>query len=483
MNQLPLSDLIAQVGVRIEALRTRLRASAANILAELPEPTSTYTGVTYVESAGAVLQIERGGFEGVYTPDAVRMRDASLAAMSAERPPLFRGIANQFLPGSRVLNVGAGGDVVPIRAIRDAGHEVISTDLLEETVRLLRSRTDTPVFACELVHLKSVLNEQVDYVVGNSTLAYVEPSKLSAAVSNSWESMRRGAVFTFDLAPHPTYFDLAESITARNVTNASESDPRKLLDFVKRFGVQDGINAMAWHTYYRALAVNLSVVSLLRDRFLALGATCKTGLFSLRQAQGGRQQVVTLRVARQADEVLEPLPGEVFFEDSTRALKADAQDGKPFFALVSIDRAIGERLAREFGIHEDLRSDPWNVAAFVHEQQNSASLAPEIRQLVLAELDPQQFAARIRPYTEGKEVVPATPPPDILVLDQTIHKLVFTGAIADQELADRQIDAAYAKAALQNDRAEANSALRAAKATRKKERKKKDKARRQQRRK
>jgi len=77
------------------------------------------------------------------------------------------------------------------------------------------------------------LPEPVDVIVGNSVMGYLEPSKVDRIVRVLHESMTRGAVFTFDLNPHPAYFELLDEKERDTCINAGCADPTKLLELVE----------------------------------------------------------------------------------------------------------------------------------------------------------------------------------------------------------------------------------------------------------
>jgi hypothetical protein len=359
--------------------------------------------------------------------------------------------------------------------MQQAGHEVLSTDFGQSTVDALRARIDHPVFACDLAHLDSVLPEAVDVVIGNSTLAYIDPKKLGRVVQNVAGAMRVGGVFTFDLAPHPSYFIIANGKTKRQIANESGADPAKLLEFIRRYGRQDGINAMAVFTYYQTLSVNMAMVQTLRELFERSGLRAIGGMLHLQNEHGGHETCLTLRVSREPSSLLDRVAGEQDLPSWPIAEEPAAIQAA--FRLELVDRASGEELARALGIHEDRRQDPWLVAAYVMQNQRARDLPSALREEILNEIAPSIYATRIKPYVDGTQVfVPPPPLPFLLQQDQVIHKMVITGVGGlDMDLADLRIDQLYAEAA-----ARSKLAAERARHAKEKEKNKKDRKRQKQ---
>jgi hypothetical protein len=416
----------------------------------MPGPDSELTGEAYVRSVGTMVTFRRGKADHLYEPEGLYIRDLGLSATSG-REALFDAIAAQCPGDSRVLNVGAGGDAALVQRFARRGHEIISTDFAEGTVRALAARISSPMFACDLVHLGRVLPEPVDVIVGNSVLAYLDPSKVDRVVRVLHESMTRGAVFTFDLAPHPSYFHLLEERERDTCFNAGATDPTKLLELVRRYGGKHGLGAMAYYVACRNLAAKLAFVSLLRSRFASLGAKCASGAVMSKSLAS-----LTLRVSRTFDPILETVPGETPYDDADAYLTEFIQRAPaPRFDLRYIDRGTGEALARVFGIHKSAREDPWLVAAYAERWQDAASLPLDVRAEVLAETVPSKYVARIEPYLAGRPMPERKPLPKAIAFDQACHCWVLDKALAiDVREADRRIDAMYAEAAAEPARKE-----------------------------
>lgn len=354
-----------------------------------------------------------------------------------------------------MLNIGAGADVELVERFSRAGHEVISTDFAETTTRVLATRVASPTFACDLVHLGRVVPEPVDVIVGNSVMGYLDPSKVDRVVRVLHELMVHGAVFTFDLTPHPSYFDLLDGKERDTCINSGGADPTKLLELVRRYGPKHGLGAMAYYVACRNLSAKLAVVSFLRTRFAALGAKCSAGAIMLR-----RLASLTLRVSKSFDPILAPVPRETSYDDADAYMTGFVRQAPPpRFDLRYIDRGVGEALARALGIHRSAREDPWLVAEHVSRSQDAAGLPDEVRMAVLAETVPSRYAARIEPYLAGKPMPVREPLPKAVAFDQVCHCWVLDRAIGiDVAEADRRIDAMYASAPAQGVRKEPPSA-------------------------
>jgi hypothetical protein len=451
MARLFLNELMSGIRERIASLRSELQASAPTVLETMPGPDSKLTGEAYVRSVGTTVTFRRGKADHLYEPEGLYIRDLGLSGASG-REALFDAIAAQCHPDSRVLNVGAGGDAALVQRFARRGHEVISTDFAEGTVGALAARISSPMFACDLVHLGRVLPEPVDVIVGNSVLGYLDPSKVDRVVRVLHDSMSRGAVFTFDLSPHPSYFHLLEEKERDTCFNAGATDPTKLLEMVRRYGAKHGLGAMAYYVACRNLAAKLAFVSLLRARFASLGATCASGAVMTKSLAS-----LTLRVSRGFDPILEPVPGETPYDDADAYLTEFLQRAPPpRFDLRYVDRGTGEALARALEIHKSAREDPWLVAAYVHRCQDPASLPLDIRAEVLADTVPSKYVARIEPYLAGRPMPERKPLPKAIAFDQACHCWVLDKALAiDIREADRRIDAMYAEAAAEPARKEA----------------------------
>ncbi len=440
----PIDDLMAEVRRRIESLRAELRTKVA-VRATLPEAYKL-NGDVYVESVGTIAHITNGVGEFFYTPDAFQMRGPVLQQLAVPRRELFTKIARQLKTNSRVLMVGAGSDVDSIESLLAEGHEVIATDFAEDVVQALQRRVSVHAFACDLIHLDQVLPEPVDYVIANSVLGYLDPSKAKTVIANLWNACSRGAVFSFDQTPNPHYFEVASDQAEETLVNASGADPRKLTAYIEALGVPAGIAAMALYVYHRGRAVNFAITSVVAEMFEAHGAQTALGDYLLVVPGKGQHPDPILRVAKADQDLLQPVDGETRFSTAREALEAD-RDAKPWLQLVYVDRESAVPLARALGIHTNARADAWEVIRYVGEHGPAQTDIDAQRDAVLAELTPSLAAERIRAVIDALKFVPAKRLRKAVMVDQTIHKGVAMGSMpgATPERADIEIDRVYAE--------------------------------------
>lgn len=446
-SRLALNDFMSRINEAISRLRGQLRSKVSVKAPSIPMESSSLHGDVFVESVGSVVSFFQGNVENIYTPQAVKLRDRKLGMSVNSRRHLFGEIAQQFQSASRILNIGAGGDVVPIKAMQAAGHEVVATDFAEDTIGVLRERVSAPMFACNLVHLSKVLPEPVDYLIGNSTLGYIDPNQARSILDSVYSAMERGAIFTFDMMPHGAYFNIADQAGHQAVANESAASPRRFLSFLDKYGCHNGVNAFAFHEFFYPYAIGLALVGALRKEFEERGAKCATGSILLREAGHGREIWNVLRVSKGDERVLMPVDGETPYDDPEVMLQNDINSAiRPYSKLLFIDRKNGEALARSLGIHQDSRRDPWLVAEYFAEHQDAASLPEDIRRQVASQLSPSQYMARILPYIKGDSIYrPPMALDSAVAKDQTIHKLVLAGEMPmGRDEADRFIDQAYA---------------------------------------
>jgi hypothetical protein len=444
----PLDAYVRETARNIEMLRTRLRREAKRTIPSIPRENSRFDGYVYVEDVGTVVEFVGGQEQHMYTPAGVEMRDNQLRDAQESRAAFFDEIAGQFAAPARVLNVGAGADVTPIEAFERAGHEIISLDMAQTTIDVLVSRTRSPAFAADLLHLREVLPEPVDHVIGNSVLGYAAPHKLRTIVENLATIMRSGATLTFDQSPHPVYYR-AVGQEYEPLINESAPHPDRLADLIRRYGIEDGINAMAHDAYHRQLAVGLAVIDLVRVEFERNGARCATGITQHRAASGGLMVCPILHVESgdsDGDRHVWPLANETMYEDPEVALRAVGAEA-PWFPLCYVDRKHGEILARLLGIHTTTREAPWAVAQHVQDNQDSRRLPESIRAEVLSALSVSRLGPLIRPLIDGQRLPPRRVD-RARHAEQALRAAVLTGRLQMSNVeAEARIDAEYAKEA------------------------------------
>lgn len=362
--------------------------------------------------------LESGRAEHLYDEVAVELRDRMIAASAPHRRAMFQRVFAEVPSQASVLNIGAGGDTTLIEALLSRTPNVLSTDFHERVVSRLR-REGHRALAFDLEHATEVIPEPVDCLVGNSVLGFIDPARLQRIVRQLPRLFTRGAVFTFDLAPHGKYFRLADDVNAPPAANESSVSPLVLLDFIRRLGASKGIDAWAHYAWVRNIATDYAVYRAIALLFEAEG--CFTRLSRIDNAG-----VWVLRVAHNPmSSLLELSSLERSFEAAD--LDAELMKNTVFTPLLYVDRDSGFRLAQALGVSADRRHAAWAVPKFVAEQQNCRRLtSPALRDNVNA-LQIDQRITRIHEAVRTA-VVPTFRPLDKRVaLDQTVHKMVLKG--------------------------------------------------------
>jgi SAM-dependent methyltransferase len=443
---MPLPAFLREIDERVRSLRRRLESAALRKTRSLEEA-SKRDGECFVASIGSTVDVIDHQTEFFYVPAILPARDRVLNALSAAREHLFDAIAGQLGEPKRVLVIGAGGDVAPIKCLRRKSHEVVATDFAEDVVEVLRKKATVDAFACDLIYLDEVLPQQVDVALANATLGYIAPAKFAKAVRNVASAMKLGGVFAFDLTPHPQYFNMALETTQQTVANEGSPSPIRLLTLVRELGVRKGIAAATLEATRTSAAVNLAIVDLLRRRFEAEGFTCSTSTYSLVSAHGQKMPCLILRVARNQGTLLDAVEGERKYSTPMEALEGQEHDTVPYF-MSCIDRGTGEQLAKEFGIHTNGRDDAWRVVEYLNNNPADQSAYAELLPDIHARLAPRTLADRIDEYVNGRPYVPPTPLPAAVLFDQYTRKMVLTRSVpVSKEEADFRIDLGYQRAA------------------------------------
>lgn len=438
-----LEDLVIEIEKNINILRLKLRQKAQRIIPKIPLPQEVVTGNLYVESVGSIVDFDdTGKFEFLYTPETLPMRDRGLDVTKEARTVIFDSIGKEFPQNSRILNIGAGGDITPIQSMENQGHEILSTDMAQNTIDVLRERVKSPVFACDLQYLDEVLPpESIDFMLGNSTLGYVDPAKLSKVIENLSSIIKHGAVFTFDLAPNPVYFKLQDENKKQTVVNESEVDPMKLLEFIKKYGAENGINAMAYYSFYRAKRTNIAVIHLIKELFEKEGLACNQSSMQFSSEGGSMQDKLILRVSKDFPQILDLSESEKKLEIN---LENEVLVSNLFYRLACVDRISGSKLAKELCIETNKRDNPWNVIEYIHEHLRPQNLHPNIIDEVLKDISPAVLIEKIRPYLYGEPIPNKEPLSRAVMLDQILHKMIIDQtANFDYEKAAFRVDAQY----------------------------------------
>lgn len=443
----PIEELLKIINEKIPPLRKKLRTQADRIISEIPI-SETVSGNLFVESVGSIVEFDKTGtFEFTYTPHSLSLRAPSLNKAKESREKFFNGISQQFPENSRLLNIGAGGDTVLPLCMESAGHEIISTDYAQDTIDVLSKQINSPTFACDLIHIDEILPENsIDFILGNSTLGYVDPRKLRQVISKLSGIMRHGGVFTFDLVPNPIYYLIQNPQKRQTVANESDVDPTKLIEFVDTYGKFNGINAMAIYSYYRASYTNAAVVFILKNLFEEVGLSCTISFQKIFQKEGGKTTQFVLRASKDYPAILNFIEDE---HELTNIVDAtlNTDDKKLWYRLALVDRENGEILARKFGIHKNKREDPWNVAQYINQHLWENDLPPEIKRKVLHDIDPQILYDKIKPFVDSETLPETIPLPWEILFDQITHKVVIDGSHPMTfEEADAKIDQVYENA-------------------------------------
>lgn len=435
-----IGELERRVVENTASLRERLAASHPNVIESVDDGEGR-SGEFFVRQLGAVVNFDHGRVEHVYNVHAAAMRERSVGDQAPAREAHFARLFASFPVGASVLNIGAGKDTALIRAVLTRSDQLLSMDMDDAVAGLLR-REGYRAVAFDLSHLVDVLPEPVDFIVGNSVLGYADPTRLRTIVSQLAKRFRVGAVFTFDLAPQGKYFRIADNITQQTVANDSSLSPRVLLDFVRRLGVQTGIDAWAHFSWARAVATDYAVVRAIAGLFEEEG--CHTRLCHV-MAEGLASSFV-LRVSREPHAaVLEPSTDEEPANDDTMGRALARQ--KVFELLRFIDRDTGMKLASALGLRVDWRASAWDVAEYVARHQDCTRLSADQVRSNIERLEIGARVTRIADALRTGVVPPFRPIDKLLALDQTTHKLVLTNELPmSVEIADARLDELYERA-------------------------------------
>lgn len=435
---MPINAFIKEVDRRLQILRQQLRSESPQRRQTIQEAYKL-SGDVYVEELGTIANISNGVGEFFYTAETELLRGETLKVASEPRRELFQKLGNQLKRKSRVLVIGAGSDFDLIDSLRLCGHEVIATDFGQDIIRRLQNKYDVPSFACDLVYLDTILPEPVDYIVANSVLGYLDPRKLKKITDNIWHSFTQAGIFTFDMTPHPFYFDIAEEKTSQTLVNPSAADPRMLTKFINTHGVRQGIAAMSHYTVMRGSIVNYAMLSVLGDAFEKYGSKPALGEYKIRVAGEGTISCPMLRIDKEDNNILLPIESETPHSTATEAIEASS-DLKPRFSLTYIDREAAEPLAHAIGIHTSARMDAWNVITYVDNNQATATEVEAQKQVALSELNLDVAKKRIL-FAIENGFKPAKRMRMSLIKEQTLRKGVVTGMFPiTPEQADLRID-------------------------------------------
>jgi SAM-dependent methyltransferase len=123
------------------------------------------------------------------------------------RERLLLGLFLSANPGRRVLNIGAGQGSFS-RLLEDRGFEVVSTDITEPALAVLRTRVRGEVVRADVGALPFA-GSSFDAVVAGEVLEHVEDDV--QAVSEVARVLRYTGVFGLSVPAHPSWFGASDT--------------------------------------------------------------------------------------------------------------------------------------------------------------------------------------------------------------------------------------------------------------------------------
>lgn len=435
VERVPLQKFMEEIHKREKGLEEQERGRAQKEFPTMADAQRhSYTGLAFIKDMGITLDLLNGMCEGIYNLPTAKLRSGGMDAFRSHFFEMFHAIAQQFPEGSRVLNVGSGTYEAPVRAIMKAGHQVISTDAGKDITQELGSNTNTPTFHGDLIYLDQIMDTgSIDVITGNSVMAYVHPHKMKKVVSNLASIMKHGAVFTFDLAPGPIYFEIASPRNTYGVINATSPDPLDLLDFIERYGKEQGLHAMALHESLRNQSVHFAMLEILVEIFESLGIQTQFSELFAPVGQGGNQSIKILRVSKDAPELLETFADEKIMnpqEDYWSEIVNHIMDKGFLLRLMHLDRKSAILIARKLGIICNEKNAAWRVFEYVLENSDASQANHEIAQSIIASSHPSQIKNLIRPYIFDGKAIDQRSFPEEVIIDQSVHRTAFDGQIS-----------------------------------------------------
>lgn len=322
--------------------------------------------------------------------------------------------------GKQVLNVGAGGDTQPIRSLHACNIEVVSSDYAESTVSELKRRIEHPVFACDLIHINELLPENsFDYIIGNSVLAYVELRKIPTVVSNIVNIMKTGGIFTFDMTPHPDIYSVISKRSEATILNESSPDPADLLDLFAEFGVQDGLNLFPYFNHIRSLSGQIAFLHLLKETFESYGCSVQLTRSTL-DDDGPLLIIYIMQVSLNNNPVQPILDGSTPVSlNSSTVWQEDKL--RPSHPIEYIDRHWASKLNKAMST---TLSIPELFLHIAHSQDSSLAKEEHIQNLS-QKFSPSLIVEELRPYLEGRRVMPLRKPSSGRLFEQAAWRSFF----------------------------------------------------------
>jgi ubiquinone/menaquinone biosynthesis C-methylase UbiE len=390
-----IKEQIEDISARIDAIREMMKAQAQTVIRDESGLDPKITGDVYIESIGTCVRVDQGKTEYYYTKDAIGMRDrTSLEFEHGDRITMFEYLGTALPPKSRILNIGAGGDDAMVLGLQNAGHDVINTDFSQEAVNILKQRAGAPGFAIDLVNLGLVLPQNgVDIIMGNSTLGYLEPQKIRMVAEQLARVMDKGAVFTFDLAPHPNYAKAMDPKDVQTVVNEMDMDPGLLLANIEKFGPEKGVQITKLEAGIKAHSLECAIMGIWQKLFSEYGFKTRISMTNTKIGLLG-----VLRVAKHDEDVLRALDEESVFDDVNAMWSAHADEVRVPF--VCIDSHLGPKIAMALGVNFDPRRLCEKVTFEIDE-----AMDPETRSLAMKKFSPEEVIKRLMPYIDGEKTI------------------------------------------------------------------------------
>jgi len=417
-------EQMADVEAHIDAIRTLMKAQTGTVISDESKLNPRITGDVFIESIGTIVSVDQGKTEYYYTKDAIGMRDrVGLEFEHSDRITMFEYLGTALPAGSRILNIGAGGDDAMVSGLQNAGHDVINTDFSQEAVNILKQRTGAPGFAVDLVNLGLVLPQNgVDIIMGNSTLGYLEPQKIRLVAEQLAAVMDKGGVFTFDLAPHPNYAKAMDPKDVQTVVNEMDMDPGQLLANIEKFGPEKGVQITKLETGIKAHSLECSIMGIWQKLFSEYGFKTRISMTNTIIGLLG-----VLRVAKHDEDVLRALDEESVFDDANAMWSAHADMVRVPF--VCIDSHSGPKIAGALGIDFDPKRLCERVTFEIDEATD-----PETRSTVMQKFSPAEVIKKLMPYIDGeKTIVDPQGLSDELMREQLFNKQELRAMIASPD--------------------------------------------------
>ncbi len=414
-----------ELGVRNHE-RTRVTKNSST---SYPQHGKPLDGEYFIEDLGVSRTFTNGTCSDfIYDWEGIGMRNQLLQQHTEHlREDFFKDLADLLPENKTILDIGAGMDMAPIRAFLKAGHRVIATDAGKSIMNNLAKKTGIPTFACDLENIGEIVpGKSIDYLFANSTLGYIDPRKLPGIVEQLCSIMREGGVFTFDMAPHPTYFRIAEKKEISTVINDSDMDPNKVIEFVEKYGVQEGIAATMYYYIIRHAATQVGTLLWLSELFENNDLHTQIGVRKIEE-NGSSRSVYTLRVAQGSHPIVMDSSDETFIVDNSFWNSIDLDN--TFIPLTTIDRQSGSRLAKLFRLNVSHRRAPWEVVHFFHAHYDPSALTPETRDTIRSFFDPTVVCDRLQAASENGNFSQGLSLDPTIVIDQGIRKQVLLGLL------------------------------------------------------